>query len=64
MDLTGYLTRIGFDGPPSVTSEGVALLQSAHRAAIGFENLDIPLGRGIRIDSASVYDKLVSRRRG
>jgi len=64
MDLTGYLMRIGLDGPPSVTSEGVALLQSAHRAAIGFENLDIPLGRGIRIDSASVYDKLVSRRRG
>jgi len=64
MDLTGYLTRIGLDALPLVTSEGVALLQSAHRAAIGFENLDIPLGRGIRIDSASVYDKLVSRRRG
>ncbi|WP_284123771.1 arylamine N-acetyltransferase family protein [Parerythrobacter aestuarii] len=39
-------------------------LQQAHRRAIAFENLDILLGRDIRIDSASVFAKLVTRRRG
>jgi len=40
------------------------VLQRAHRLAIPFENLDIPLGRGISIDPAHVFDKLVTRRRG
>ena len=40
------------------------MLQRAHRLAIPFENLDIPLGRGISIDPAHVFDKLVTRRRG
>jgi N-hydroxyarylamine O-acetyltransferase len=33
-------------------------------ARIPFENLDVLLGRGIRIDLASVYAKLVTARRG
>lgn len=64
MDIARYLRRLGLDRPPDPTPEGLARLQSAHRRAIGFENLDIPLGRGIRIDSASVFDKLVLRGRG
>ncbi|MCJ2186029.1 arylamine N-acetyltransferase family protein [Novosphingobium beihaiensis] len=64
MDLDRYLARIGLDARPAPDAEGLALLQSAHRRAIGFENLDIPLGRGIRIDSESVFDKLVVRGRG
>lgn len=39
-------------------------MHRAHRLAIPFENLDIPLGRGIAIDSASVFGKLVERKRG
>jgi len=64
MDLSAYLARLGLDVLPAATADGVASLQSAHRAAIGFENLDVRLGRGIRIDTESVHDKLVSRRRG
>lgn len=64
MDLDRYLARIGLDARPAPDAEGLAALQSAHRMAIGFENLDIPLGRGIRIDSESVFDKLVTRGRG
>ncbi|MEJ2410649.1 MAG: arylamine N-acetyltransferase [Novosphingobium sp.] len=64
MDLDRYLARIGLDARPAPDAEGLALLQSAHRRAIGFENLDIPLGRGIRIDSEGVFDKLVVRGRG
>jgi N-hydroxyarylamine O-acetyltransferase len=43
---------------------GLAAVQRAHRLHIPFENLDIRLGRGIRIDSESVFVKLVTARRG
>lgn len=62
--LAAYLERIGLAETPAPDAEGLATLQRAHRLAIPFENLDIPLGRGIRIDSDSVFDKLVGQRRG
>ncbi|GLK43111.1 N-hydroxyarylamine O-acetyltransferase [Novosphingobium resinovorum] len=64
MDIDRYLARIGLSHTPLADPDGLAALQQAHRQAIGFQNLDISLGRGIRIDSASVFDKLVVRRRG
>jgi N-hydroxyarylamine O-acetyltransferase len=64
MQLDRYLARLGLTAVPAADAEGLAALQLAHRRAIGFENLDIHLGRGIRIDSASVFDKLVVRGRG
>lgn len=64
MDLHHYLARIGLPTAPDADAAGVAALQAAHRQAIGFENLDIPLGRSIRIDARSVFDKLVVRGRG
>jgi len=64
MELEQYLGRIGLSEAPALDPGGLAQLQLAHRRAIGFENLDIRLGRGIRIDSASVFDKLVVRERG
>jgi len=63
-DLSAYLDRIGLKQPPPATAEGLAQVQRAHRLAIPFENLDVILGRGIRIDSASVFAKLVTARRG
>ena len=62
--LTAYLARIALDTPPPATADGLTALLSAHRQAIAFENLDVRLGRGIRIDSDSAFDKLVTRRRG
>lgn len=64
MQLERYIDRIGLPGIPAADAQGLATLQLAHRQAIGFENLDVRLGRGIRIDSASVFDKLVVRHRG
>ncbi len=64
MDVQTYLDRIGLAAAPAADAQGVAALQLAHRRAIGFENLDVRLGRGIRIDNASVFDKLVARGRG
>lgn len=63
-DLGAYLTRIGLQVRPAPNSEGLCALHRAHRQAIPFENLDVLLGRGIAIDSARVFDKLVSAKRG
>jgi N-hydroxyarylamine O-acetyltransferase len=63
-DLDAYLARILLSERPLADAEGLAALQRAHRLAIPFENLDVILGRGIRIDSASVFAKLVTARRG
>ena len=63
-DLDAYLARIALPERPLANAEGLATLQRAHRLAIPFENLDVILGRGIRIDSASVFAKLVTAKRG
>jgi N-hydroxyarylamine O-acetyltransferase len=62
--LDAYLARIALGARPSPDAAGLERLQHAHRMAIPFENLDVVLGRGIRIDSDSVFAKLVSARRG
>ena len=63
-DLDAYLDRIRLTARPGADEAGLAVLQRAHRLAIPFENLDVRLGRGIAIDSASVFAKLVGARRG
>lgn len=45
-------------------ADGLVSIQRAHRLAIPFENLDIPLGRGISLEPERIFDKLVHRRRG
>ncbi|SFR86274.1 arylamine N-acetyltransferase family protein [Sphingomonas jatrophae] len=64
LDLPAYLARIALPLAPEPDAEGLATLQRAHRLAIPFENLDIPLGRGISLDPDAVFDKLVTRSRG
>jgi N-hydroxyarylamine O-acetyltransferase len=63
-DLDGYLARIGWAGPRAATRDTAAGILRAHMTRIPFENLDILLGRGVRIDPGSVYDKLVAGGRG
>jgi N-hydroxyarylamine O-acetyltransferase len=60
----GYFDRIGWHGSLEPTLETLTALSRAHIARIPFENLDVLLGRGVRIDRASVYAKLVTARRG
>ena len=62
--LDGYLARIGWSGPLDPTLATLTALLGAHMARIPFENLDVLLGRGIRIDAESVYAKLVTAGRG
>jgi len=63
-DLDAYLLRIGLPSRVTADGEGLTRLQRAHRQSIPFENLDVLLCRGVAIDSASVFAKLVERRRG
>jgi N-hydroxyarylamine O-acetyltransferase len=62
--LDEYLARIGYDGPRAATPAALADLHEAHALAIPFENLDIQLGRPIRLAEESLVDKLVTQRRG
>jgi N-hydroxyarylamine O-acetyltransferase len=63
-DLDRYLTRIGWSGSRAPSFDTLAGVLRAHMMAIPFENLDVLLGRGIRIDLDSVYAKIVGARRG
>jgi N-hydroxyarylamine O-acetyltransferase len=62
--LDGYLARIGWGGPREATRATLESVLRAHMMRVPFENLDVLLGRGIRIDLDSVYGKLVTARRG
>jgi N-hydroxyarylamine O-acetyltransferase len=64
LDLAAYLRRIGYDRDLAPTAGTLAGLHRAHVAAIPFENADIMLGRGVRVDLPSIADKLVHRGRG
>jgi N-hydroxyarylamine O-acetyltransferase len=64
LDLDRYLARIGWSGAREPTLETLAGVLRSHMRAIPFENLDVLLGRGVRIDLASVQEKLIVARRG
>src|SRR6516165_12367512 len=63
-DLDGYLRRIGYDGPREPSLPALQAIVAAHSTAIPFENIDVLLKRGVRLDIATLHDKLVQRRRG
>ena len=64
IDLDKYLERIGYAGPREPTAETLVGIHTAHAVSIPFENLDIVLGAGVKLDLASVFTKLVVSRRG
>jgi len=63
-DWAAYAARLRLPARPTIDAAGLAVLQRHHRLAIPFENLDVMLGRGIAIDSESVFAKLVTAGRG
>jgi len=56
--------RLGFDTPPPADLAGLGALHRAHLRTFPFENLDIHLGRPIRLDGDSIIGKLLDQRRG
>jgi N-hydroxyarylamine O-acetyltransferase len=63
-DLDAYFRRIGYAGPRAPTLEVLTAIHALQPAAIPFENLDPLLGRRVRLDLASLQEKLVAGRRG
>jgi N-hydroxyarylamine O-acetyltransferase len=64
LDLDAYLDRIGYEGAAEPTLQVLDAIHLAHATTIPFENLDVLLGRPIRLDLPSLQDKLVRDRRG
>jgi N-hydroxyarylamine O-acetyltransferase len=64
IDLEAYLRRTRTRAPLAPSRDDLARLQQAHLAAIPFENLDLLLGREIRLDIGSLQAKLVGGHRG
>lgn len=63
-DADAYLRRLRLSEAIPPTLEGLRTLQQAHFSHIPFENFDIQLGRGVDLDPAHLFAKLVHRPRG
>jgi N-hydroxyarylamine O-acetyltransferase len=59
-----YLERTGARRPAAPDAESLRDLQRRHLIAVPFENLSIPLGEDITLETDALYDKVVRRRRG
>jgi N-hydroxyarylamine O-acetyltransferase len=64
MDTAHYLERIQYTNPVKPDIEILRRLQLAHMMTVPFENLDIGLGRPIKIDEESIWEKLILQQRG
>src|SRR5262249_40406662 len=63
-DLDAYLKRIGWSRETPPALETLSGLLRAHMSSIPFENLDVLLGRPVRLDLDSLQQKLLHARRG
>jgi len=64
LDLDAYFDRIQWGGSTRPNYETLAGVLRAHMSSIPFENLDVLLGRTIRLDLDGLQQKLVRARRG
>ena len=63
-DLEAYFERIGYSGPRSATLDTLEAIHARHPQAIPFENLNPWLRWPVRLDAASLQQKLVHEGRG
>jgi N-hydroxyarylamine O-acetyltransferase len=63
-DLEAYFARVNWRGPTTATYMSLAGILEAHMTHIPFENFDVLLGRGVRLDLDGLQKKLVKARRG
>lgn len=64
LDLNAYFARIDYHGSASPTLDTLHQLQRAHLYAVPFENLDIHIPRPIKLDEASLVEKIINEQRG
>ncbi|MCC3765481.1 arylamine N-acetyltransferase [Glycomyces sp. TRM65418] len=62
--LAAYLKRIGISAPRRPTLHALRRVHRAHVAAMPYENLDIQLGRPIRLEADALFAKFVTGGRG
>ncbi|GAA2302861.1 arylamine N-acetyltransferase [Glycomyces scopariae] len=62
--LAAYLGRVGITAPRRPTLHALRRVHRAHVAAMPYENLDIQLGRPIRLDADALFAKFVEGGRG
>jgi N-hydroxyarylamine O-acetyltransferase len=62
--LDAYLERLNYSGGIQPTEDRLEALHRAQAYTIPFENFDILLGRGITLEPAAIFDKLIRRARG
>ena len=62
--LDRYLARIGFEGRAAADLATLEQLTARHTRAIPFENLSAFLGETVKLDVASLEEKMLERRRG
>src|SRR5256885_6414115 len=64
VDLRAYFERIGFRGVAAPNLETLQALHLLHTQAIPFEGFSPFIGEEVRLDTASLQEKLVARGRG
>jgi N-hydroxyarylamine O-acetyltransferase len=64
VDLAAYAARIGFTGELRASAECLRELHLAHATHVPFENIEVLMGRPVRLDIESLWKKLVAERRG
>ncbi|WP_051392819.1 arylamine N-acetyltransferase family protein [Glycomyces arizonensis] len=62
--LDAYLERIGLARPKRLTADALARIHRAHIDTVPYENLEIQLGRPIRLEKGALFEKIVAGRRG
>ena len=63
-ELESYFARVNYAGPREPSLDVLRELQYRHTHTVPFENLDVLLGRGIRLDGGALTEKLIHGRRG
>jgi N-hydroxyarylamine O-acetyltransferase len=64
LDIDATLARIGYHGPRAADAATLTALHRAFVMSVPFENLDIGIGRPIRLDTPALFDKIVRNKRG
>jgi N-hydroxyarylamine O-acetyltransferase len=64
VDVSAYLQRIDYRGALTPSAETLRQLHLAHLLTVPFENLSIHWREPIVLDDATLFDKIVRRRRG
>ena len=64
MKINKYLERISYKEPIRPNTRTLYDLHLAHMLAVPFENLDIGLGKLIKLDEQAIWDKIIVNKRG